>query len=189
MEPENNQSTNRVCAVVRRHPFGLVALYVEVVIGLIAAIGLVNFLLGDSVNAEARTRYATAGVGTIILLSGIATVILLLATYVYNQNKLVINEHDLTQTLQIGLFNRKISELSMANIEDVTAEQRGIFPTLFNFGNLNIETAGEQNNFHFVYCPNPNKYAKIVLEARERFIQEDPDKAKRANELLNLPHS
>ena len=58
----------------------------------------------------------------------------------------------------------------MANIEDVTASQTGILPTIFNYGTLHIETAGEQNNFIFLYCPNPNAYAKALLDARLNFI-------------------
>lgn len=77
----------------------------------------------------------------------------------------------------------------MANIEDVTAEQNGILAELFGFGTLKAETAGERSNFHFLYCPEPNKYAQIILHARERFINEDPQAAKRANELLNVPRS
>jgi hypothetical protein len=65
---------------------------------------------------------------------------------------------------------RKVSQLSLANVEDVTSEQRGIFSNMFNYGVLNIETAGEQANFNFGYCPNPHRIAKIILDAKDDFL-------------------
>ena len=58
----------------------------------------------------------------------------------------------------------------MENVEDVTSEQGGIFPTIFNYGVLKVETAGEQNNFIFKYCPNPNAYAKALQDARAAYF-------------------
>jgi hypothetical protein len=67
------------------------------------------------------------------------------------------------------LFIRKVSRLSMANVEDVTAEQRGILATIFNYGTLTIQTAGTMENFIFTYCPRPNDFAHRVLEARQAY--------------------
>jgi hypothetical protein len=38
--------------------------------------------------------------------------------------------------------------------------------TIFGFGTLNIETAGELPNFVFTYCPNPNLIAKELIDAK-----------------------
>ena len=40
----------------------------------------------------------------------------------------------------------------------------------FNFGCVKIETAGEQANFIFNFCPNPNGVAKIILDAKDDFL-------------------
>jgi hypothetical protein len=77
----------------------------------------------------------------------------------------------------------------MANIENVSSDQMGLFAHLFGFGSLEIETAGEQpNKFFFRYCPTPDKYAHILLEARERFINDNPEAAERANVRIDVPH-
>jgi hypothetical protein len=41
--------------------------------------------------------------------------------------------------------------------------------TIFNYGTLTVETAGEMRNFVFPYCPNPNKYADQILDARQAY--------------------
>jgi len=50
----------------------------------------------------------------------------------------------------------KISEASLKNIEDVTQRQIGVFPNIFNYGDIIIQTAGERTQFHFDKTPNPS---------------------------------
>ncbi len=160
----------RLLANVRRHIFGLVVIYVEVFIGLIAAVGLTVFLLpGLTGDGLAGDTGVYVGVGTFLVVI-LGLLILVVATQVYWQNRLIISDKNITQVLQRGLFSRQVSELSMANVEDVTADQHGIFAHLFGYGTLRVETAGEQNNFRFIYCPNPNYYGKILLDARQKFL-------------------
>lgn len=181
--PEGNAKQ----VVIRRHPFGIVALYLQALFGLGVGLGLIYFIIPSLLSDENRTQaihyLSVFGVVAIAL----TAVFLLAATAIYHQNKWIITDDSITQVSQIGLFRRHVSQLSMANLEDVGSEQNGILAELFGFGTLKAETAGERSNFHFPYCPTPNKYAQIILNARERFIDEDPAAAKRANELLNVP--
>jgi hypothetical protein len=57
-------------------------------------------------------------------------------------------------------------------VEDVSAEQKGFLPTFFNYGTLVVQTAGEMENFVFPYCPNPNKYADRILDARQAYADQ-----------------
>lgn len=173
--------------VIRRHPFGLVALYLQVIFGLLVALGLIFFLLPTLLSGDIKTQAIQwLSVFTIVAFA-LSAIFLLIATAVYRQNRWVVTDDSITQILQVGLFNRQTAELSMANIEDVSAEQRGIIATALGFGTLKAETAGEKSNFHFLYCPNPNMYAKIILDARERYINSDPGRAQKANPLLDTP--
>jgi uncharacterized membrane protein YdbT with pleckstrin-like domain len=172
---------------IRRHPLGLVALYIEAAIGLIAAFGLLFFLIPTLLTGGAHDSAIHIVSILAIVATAITALFLLLATSIYRQNRWVVTDDSISQILQKGLFQRQTSELSMANIEDVTAEQSGILPTLLGYGTLKVETAGERSNFHFIYCPKPNTYAKIILDARERYINTDPARANRANDILNTP--
>jgi uncharacterized membrane protein YdbT with pleckstrin-like domain len=94
----------------------------------------------------------------------------------------------LVQIIQKSLFIRKISRLSFSNVEDVTAEQRGILASIFNYGTLLIQTAGTEDNFEFKYCPTPNKYADEIIEARQRYARslEEEHEAEMAAHLRGL---
>lgn len=176
----------KVCEI-RKHPFGIILLYIEVVLGLAAGLGLLYFLLPQFITDGNRHQLNNLLLLAVAGSVAVTLIILLLAGVIYNQSYLIVTDRNVTQVLQKGLFNRQVSELSMANIEDVTAAQKGIFATLFNYGKLVIETAGEQNNFIFTYCPRPNYYGKILLDARQRYIQGDPLRAKTENDRLNVP--
>jgi hypothetical protein len=58
-------------------------------------------------------------------------------------------------------------------LEDVTSEKNGILTHIFNYGVIKAETAGERSKFVFLYCPNPDFYAKQILATRERFMQSE----------------
>lgn len=73
---------------------------------------------------------------------------------------------------QKGLFNRTAAELDLVSVQDATAEVRGFLETIFEFGDVLIETAGEVERFHFINVNHPEKIKetvmKLTLEAKER---------------------
>jgi hypothetical protein len=168
------RSDERLLFVVRRHPIGIIYIYLEI----LAAV-LVIFLIGYF---AAPTLFETLSSGTYRLVLGAAIIaiallvfILLIATYVYRLSMLVVTNKSLLQVTQSGLFARKVARFTMSDVEDVTAEQRGILATIFIYGTLTVQTAGTQDNFNFTYCPDPNRYAHLILEASAAFDHKDND--------------
>jgi uncharacterized membrane protein YdbT with pleckstrin-like domain len=160
----------KVIAVIKRHPFGIIRLYISAVLGLILAGGLLLFLMSELVPREDNPNiYAALGALAVVVV-GFMIIIMLIATIIYHKSNFVITDQSIRQTLQISLFNKKISQLDVAQIQDVTAEKKGFLPTFLNYGRLLVETAGEQENFHFDYCPNPDHYAKIILDSRQLYL-------------------
>lgn len=157
---------------VRRHVIGLIFLIMQIVFAICLAVVLtIVFLpsISDVFGLTSESANAIAAAFSLFIIA-FGAIFLILAARIYEGNQLISSDKNITLVSQISLFNRKVSELSMANVEDVTARQTGILPTIFNYGTLHIETAGEQNNFIFIYCPNPNAYAKAILDARTDFI-------------------
>lgn len=157
-------------ADIRRHAFGLIVVYIQALVAFGLAFGLIGFLV--------PSVFGTGDAGGLIIALGVISLVLVgfflaLYTKIYFGNQLIITDIHVTQVLQTGLFSRKVSELTMENVEDVTADQHGIFPTILNYGTLKVETAGEQNNFIFKYCPNPNAYAKALQDARAEYYSRE----------------
>jgi hypothetical protein len=156
-------------ADIRRHPFGLILIYGQFVLAAILSVGLIVVLLPSAVGDSTGTRLFIGIIMLVLTVFGI--IFLALATRIYRGNQLIVTDLNITEVHQIGLFDRRVSELSMANVEDVTADTHGFFPTMFNYGTIYIETAGEAKHFIFNFCPYPNAYAKAIQDARSEYLR------------------
>jgi hypothetical protein len=153
---------------ISKHLIGVVFIYLQVTLGMMVAIGLTYFLLPTVIeDTEQAFFIGSIFAASLVVLAFIAVIFI---TVVYRQNRLIVTDRNITQVLQYGLFNRKVSQLNIVNIEDVTSIQNGFLPTMMNYGTLKIETAGEQSNFKFTFCPNSNHCAAIILDAREKML-------------------
>jgi hypothetical protein len=159
----------RLLCAVKQHPFGILVIYLASFIAFISALILISAFLPSSF--ENTNEIYTAWTILAFVCGFILFIILIISTYIYNQSILTVTDKNVIQIIQKSIYERKVSHLSLANIEDVTSEQRGLFANMLNFGTLNIETAGEQANFNFVLCPHPNRVARIILDAKDDFIQ------------------
>ena len=146
---------------IRRHPIGIIGKYV--------AAGFV--LVPHVFSSMSRGRMASIS-GLIFAIAAIITAgFLWVVRRVYWANRWIVTSDSITQVKQTSLFDKQTSQLSLGDLEDITAEQDGPVAQMFHFGAISAETAGATDKFKFPYCPNPNDYAKQILAARERFEQ------------------
>jgi uncharacterized membrane protein YdbT with pleckstrin-like domain len=146
-------------------------MYLGSIVGLTAATALLFILLPQVVPAENLASAKTLASVGLIFAATFVGIGLLIATYVYRKCELIISDKHVTQVIQRSLFNREVSELSMSNVEDVAAEKKGIIATIFDYGRLRIQTAGALENFIFTYCPSPNHFGKVILDARQSYAE------------------
>jgi membrane protein YdbS with pleckstrin-like domain len=162
------ENDERILGIVHQHWIGLFGIYLMALAGAVALLVLGFVVLPDLNLSSEVLHMATFAAAIIVVLLIIITYVIV---YVYEQSKLTLTDKSLVQWVQKGLFNKKISRLSMSNVEDVNVEQRGILPHLFNYGTLTVQTAGEEDNFVFSRCPNANLHAEQILEARQAYVR------------------
>jgi len=73
----------------------------------------------------------------------------------------------------VNLIYREISEANIDQIQDVTATMGGVVRTMFNYGDILIQTASEVPRIEFEAVPHPDKVAKILRELR---VEEEQEK-------------
>ncbi len=71
------------------------------------------------------------------------------------------------------LIYRKITDANIDQIQDVTVQIGGGFRTMFNFGDVIIQTAAEIPEIEFEAVPMPDRVAKILRELR---VEEEVEK-------------
>lgn len=81
----------------------------------------------------------------------------------------IITNERIINIEQQGLFNRTASELDLAAVQDTTAEIRGILQTIFTYGQVYVQTAGEKGRFHFKNIDNPERVKELIT----RLVEED----------------
>jgi hypothetical protein len=165
------QPDESVICEIKRHPIGIVMLYVGSGL-LLVLIAIVLFAVMPSVVTTVNSTALTSISFVIFLATCLLTLgFVFIANKVYWGNRWILTSDSLTQITQNSLFDRQSSQLSLGNLEDITAEQNGIVAHMFKYGVLRAETAGEKSKFVFIYCPNPDSYAQQILNAREQFEQ------------------
>lgn len=61
-----------------------------------------------------------------------------------------------------SLIYKEVSSANLNKIEDITIKAGGFFPSLFNYGNVFIQTAGTEINIEFYKVPNPERVKELV---------------------------
>lgn len=115
-----------------------------------------------------------AAIAFVVGLTFVISLIIIISVTVYLSNQLIITNQRIVSIVQSGLFNRQASQLNLGDVQEVTVKQNNIFESLFNFGKLHIETAGEMDNFTFKLAKHPYVAAKHVNEANEEFEKTHP---------------
>lgn len=171
---EFDKDESFVCEI-RKHSIGLLFIYltgcsiafvVSVAAGLIgSSSGILSIIEDIGVSASVAQSFVT-GLSLLFILAILAATTI--QAILYTNNVIFVTSEKIAQVLYMNIFNRKISQLSIGDVQDVTVTQKGILAHTFNYGTLVIETAGEQQNYNFTYIPEPYKHSKAIVGAHER---------------------
>lgn len=170
---EFDENEELICEI-RKHPFGLFIIYFigSFVALTLLAITIVLSVLSQGDPLETGTQISGSAQSVIVLVGGtlllVTLVMTAIAAYLYRSDVVLVTSEKISQFLHKTIFDRKISQLSIGDVQDVTVTQNGLFARIFNFGTLVIETAGEQQNYTFPYTPDPYERSKDIVGAHER---------------------
>lgn len=151
-----------ICRVLHRHWFNLASHFFVIFflfLGIIIFSFLAPFILAfvDIVIAPGMISFITS------------TALLFLWVYAffvwidYYFDVWVITNERVLNIEQKGLFTRVVSEVHMGRIQDVTTKTEGFLPTILNYGDIFVQTAGEEKRFHFRNIADPDKYKDEIV--------------------------
>lgn len=169
---ENEQLVSEI----RKHPFGLFLRYVSGVF-VVIVFSIVFFVIPQIIDAGRGLGVDNGTIQGLMALVGLvlvtlAVIVTAISAYLYQSNVMLVTSEKLAQVLNPSLFNTKISQLSIGDVQDVTVTQVGFIPKMLNYGTIVIETAGEQQNYAFTFTPDPYQQSKAIVGAHERNLHE-----------------
>jgi uncharacterized membrane protein YdbT with pleckstrin-like domain len=181
------QEGERVLCEIQRHPAGLWGLYFSA--ALLSLMAITGAALIPTLVPDASTQVREAAAFAVLILVLIVGLYTYIARTIYRGNRWVVTSDSITQITQVGLFNKRSSQLNLDNLEDVSADQSGMMQSALGYGTLKVETAGERSKFLFPFCPNPEEYAKKIIAAHEQFLVSKPGEGRGLNTSPAEPYA
>lgn len=161
----------KIILVRRRHWFKLLESVGGLIFGLLIVLAVPFFIAiayGDIFRNFTNEIFLGAG-----LMAQLFLVALFLVIIDYHLDVWIITNERLVFIELKGLFNRKVSSVHFRNVQDVSVEVKGVLPTLLNYGNLQVQTAGEFNEFIFKDVPHPYELKDKILSLQNEGSNQD----------------
>lgn len=157
------KSYEHIVSKLRRHP----VTYIPTLLffGILLLIPLALYLMLKSIFPEILEMPTVSILGILFFSIYYLSIALFFYTsfITFYLDLLIITNDRLIDINQDNLFSRRISEMDLHQIEDVTSEVRGFFPSLFNYGTLTIQNASAVVKFIVPNVKNPSKLREMIL--------------------------
>ncbi len=165
----HQKSYEKIICVCRRHPITFLPYIIFFVLLLAAPFGLYLLIAQSSL-----IQYFQSQTGFILAILGASIYYLSCYLFFYTQfvtfhlDLWIVTNDRLFDMEQKTLFSRTISEVDLYQIQDATSEVHGLFPSVFNYGNITLQTAGAVPKFLFRNVSNPNHLREQILKLAEQ---------------------
>jgi hypothetical protein len=158
--PVDLQDGESVVMVLRRHPVYLALKLVAVLLIILVPVGLLLWL----------------GIGGLTgqILWGIAALWavfwLVRAYFIWyrHQNDLwIVTNQRLIDSYKRNWFHSQVASADLVNVQDISVARSGLLATIFNFGDVRCQTAGEVSAFVLSDIPHPSRVLTLVDTTRD----------------------
>jgi uncharacterized membrane protein YdbT with pleckstrin-like domain len=156
---DGEESDEKTILLLRRHPFFILSrLTFLVFLALIpVAVGMVFYSFFYSHNLLTLFFFASSA-WYLFLWSAI-----FYSLTMYTLDVWIVTNHRIIDSTQHGFFDRRVSELHLARIQDISVKTEGVVQTFLKFGDLQVQTAGTEEKFKFSQIPYPEKVKDEIM--------------------------
>lgn len=81
----------------------------------------------------------------------------------------IVTNERVIDSMQLGLFRRKVSELHLESIQDISVTTKGVIQSYFNFGDVEIQTGATAQRFKFEQIPKPIEVKDMIMSVAKNF--------------------
>ena len=156
----------RVILLLRRHPITNVRWILIALLLIIAPFFLTVFPFIDFL----PTRFQVIAVVSWYLMT-LAFIFEEFLSWFFNVY--IVTDERIVDVDFVNLVYRELTDANIDQIQDVTAQMGGVTRTIFNYGDVVIQTAAEIPQIEFEAVPNPDRVSRVLRELR---IEEEQEK-------------
>jgi len=160
-----NQDKNEdVVLVVRQSPAIFFPQYLAILI--VIASPLFFFAILNALNVQSGSIIALGLSGSLIaILIAISIAIDTFMKWYFSVN--IITTQRIVDVDFVSVMYHRFSETQLEKIEDISHKVGGIFGSLFDFGDVFIQTAAANPEFEFAHVPRPRDIQDTILDLLE----------------------
>lgn len=169
---EGQDSDEEILFVIHRHWFNILVQFIPFAFGLLAVIGIFVFFMFVSPDSlESVDPRFFAFIESVLLI--FLWIFAFLIWIDYYLDVWIITNKRIVNIEQKGLFVRSMSELYLFRVQDTTSEVKGFFPSMLNYGDVFVQSAGEQERFQFHKIPDPYAVKDTIMDMAQDTHQEE----------------
>lgn len=114
--------------------------------------------------------FSWGNIGLFLFFAPLALGLFLLMRLIYfwYNNALVVTNQRVVRLEQQGALNKIVTELIYDNIHNVSYQVKGVFPTLFHYGRIRVQTANDNLDLVFNAVSKPAQVAELINSVREK---------------------
>lgn len=90
---------------------------------------------------------------------------------IWHYNVFVITNKRVIDIYQKGIFSRDVSEIMLSKVLDVSYQRKGILQTIFKYGNIYLQVAGNEIKLVIAKIKNPQETQRILSD----YVQESEE--------------
>ena len=169
---EGQDNDEEILFVIHRHWFNIFVQFIPFLLGLFVVISVFVFFM--FVYPEA---FAAIDRRLFVFVESVLLIFLWLFAFLiwidYYLDVWIITNKRIVNIEQKGLFVRAMSELYLFRVQDTTSEVKGFFPSMLNYGDVFIQSAGEQERFQFHKVPDPYGIKDTIMDMASDTHQEE----------------
>jgi hypothetical protein len=161
----DQEKGERVELLLRRHPFTNTHWIAATIIGLLIPMTLHILNPGQWPGFEPLSSVPTSTIFLAEMLWLIVVVGFALENFlIWYYNVYLVTNMRLVDVDFVGLLQYSSTEAELKQIQDVEHKQTGLWQLLFNFGTVEVQTAGIRQNIDFHKIPKPYRVADIITD-------------------------
>ncbi|MBN1374144.1 PH domain-containing protein [Candidatus Dojkabacteria bacterium] len=168
IELDGQEPKEKIILVFRSHPITLFPRFISS-IGLF----LIAVILPVILNLTGVKFSGAVIAGSVFLvLASITNFIYTMVFWFYNMN--IITTERMIDVDFNGLMSYRVSQAAIENIEDVSVSNVGLWASIFNYGTIYVQTAGETPEFEFTNVSEPSRIQDILndlIELKQKGVQ------------------
>lgn len=162
---ETKDRKEQIVLMVRKHPITNLPWFLMAVI--LSVLPKLFVFVPTIADLPADYRFVLGAVWYLIVIAYILESFL---NWFYDVN--IVTDERVVDIDFNNLIYKKVSDAKLDKIEDITYTQGGVIRTLFDYGNVFIQTAAEVPAFDFLAVPKPDRVVAIL---RDMIMEEEQE--------------